>query len=192
MRIKPRRIRLDLDDVLNTLSLDLLRFDGIDYSSYEAIPNWPWGYNIIQAVADMRGDEEPMGIVEYWERIPRELWANVTLSREFQEILDFCRKAVSLDNVLVATSPTKCPECLAGKYDWMVRHLPKQLHRQWSITPRKWEYGRDKDSLLIDDLEENCEKYSGLGGRAIVVPRPWNKWFGVPVMDAIHRQWEAL
>lgn len=164
----------------------------MDYGCYDDIGEWPWGYDIIGATQELRQDEERMGLVEYWERIPRELWANIRLSWEFEEIIEFCDKAVGLDNVLIATSPTKCPECLAGKYEWMMKHLPKQLHRQWSITPRKWEYGRDTDSVLIDDLEDNCQGFEGWGARSILVPRPWNSLGHEDVMDSIHLQWENM
>lgn len=185
------RIILDMDDVLNNLSLDLLRFDGLDFKSYDDIGEWTWGYDIIGAVADLR-QEDRMGIVEYWERIPRDLWANVSLSLEFNEILDFCVKAVGKSNILIATSPTKCSECLAGKHDWIIKNLPKWLHRQWSITPRKREYGRDSDAILIDDLPENCSEFKGLGGQAILVPRPWNPLVGRDIMSAIKKQWEDM
>lgn len=198
--MRPKRIILDIDDVLNTLSLDLLRFDGLDFSCYDDIGEWEWGYDIIGAVQALRQDDERMGLEEYWERIPRELWSNTRLSWEFEEILEFCGKTVGVDNVLIGTSPTKCPECLAGKYEWMMRHLPQELHRQWSITPRKWEYGRDKHAVLIDDLEVNCEKFTNTPGindreprgQAILVPRPWNLLAGEDVMDAILAQWEDI
>lgn len=186
-----KRIILDLDDVLNTLSLDLLRFDGLDFACYDDIGEWKWGYDIIGAVSDMKG-EPRMGIQEYWERIPRELWAETRLSWEFDEILGFCHRVVGLGGVIIGTSPTKCPECLAGKYEWMMKNLPEQLHRQWSITPRKWEYGRDSNSVLIDDLDENCLKFQEMGGQAILVPRPWNSVAGEDVMDAVVAQWENI
>jgi len=192
MRLKPQRIILDLDDVLNTLSLDLLRFDGLDFKCYDDIGEWEWGYDIIGAVQQLRQDDERMGIKEYWERIPRDLWANTQLSWEFHEIIDFCEKAVGRDNILVGTSPTKCADCMAGKYEWIERYLPNWLQRQWSITPRKWQYGRDLDALLIDDLEDNCEKFAQWGARAILVPRPWNKLANEDVMDAILAQWEHI
>ena len=190
--MRAKRIILDLDDVLNMLSLDLLRFDGLDYRCYDDIGEWKWGYDIIGATQELRQDNKRMGLVEYWERIPRELWSETRLSWDFHNIIEFCETSVGRDNVLVATSPTKCPECLAGKYEWMIKYLPKWLHRQWSITPRKWEYGRDPHSLLIDDLEENCMKFSQWGAKAILVPRPWNSCAGEDVMDAILAQWEDI
>jgi len=198
--MRPKRIILDLDDVLNTLSLDLLRFDGLDFACYDDIGEWEWGYDIIGAVQQLRQDDERMGVVEYWERIPRELWANTRLSWEFNDILNFCENAVGRENILVGTSPTKCPECLAGKYEWMMRYLPTWIHRQWSITPRKWEYGRDPGAVLIDDLEDNCGKFTQTPdindraprGQAILVPRPWNCLSNEDVMDSIQEQWENM
>lgn len=186
-----KRIRLDLDDTLNTLSLDLLRFDGLEFESYKAIGKWHWGYNIINAVADLKG-EEPLGVVEYWSRFSRDFWANIKVADEFDEIIDFCHQKVGLENVLITTSPTKCPECLAGKYEWMEKYLPKCLQRQYAITPRKCEYGYDTESVLIDDLPKNCHEYEERGGQAILVPRPWNGYTGMPVMKAFHLQWDLI
>jgi hypothetical protein len=59
-----RRIILDIDDTLNMLSLDLLRFDGLDYASYKEVGQWNWGYDIIGAIAELK-DEPRMGLVEY-------------------------------------------------------------------------------------------------------------------------------
>lgn len=191
-----KRIYLDLDDVLNNLSLDLLRFDGLDFPNYAAIGQWKWGYDIIEAVSELSG-EPRMAICEYWSRIPRKLWADTRLSENFHDILNFCDDKVGLENVLIVTSPTKCPECMAGKFEWIERNLPSQLHRQWSITPRKWEYGRDSEGVLIDDLPANCRKFvtpthGERRGHTIVVPRPWNYLRTTNVMDAIITQWDYI
>ncbi len=184
------RIVLDLDDVLNNLSLELLRFDGIHFQGYDEVVHWPWGYDIIGAASDLTSQPR-MGIVEYWERIPRDLWANCELSDDCYSVIDFCKEKVGWDNILIATSPTKCAECLAGKYDWIEKFLPEQLQRQWAITPRKWWFGHE-DCILIDDLPDNCRRFEELGGQSINVPRPWNSLFGFDVMDSIEDQWEAL
>jgi len=192
-----KRIILDIDDTLNNLSLDLLRFDGLNFASYDDIPDWPWGYDIISAIAELKG-EEPMGLVEYWQRLPRSLWATTTLAPDFDAILSFCDDKVGLGNVLIASSPTKCPECLAGKYEWMMSEMPRELHRQWSITPRKWEYGRDKHAVLIDDVWGNCQKFHtgdpednyAARGRSLLVPRPWNHLRGTNIMEALNTQWD--
>jgi len=191
-----KRIYLDIDDTLNTLSLDLLRFDGLDFNSYEEVGEWPWGYDIIGAIAELKG-EPRMELVEYWQRLPRELWAESTLAPDFDAILGFCDDKVGLDNVIVATSPTKCPESLAGKLEWMMEHLPKELHRQYSITPRKWSLGHDTGGVLIDDVQDNCVNFvtpvdGEPRGKAILVPRPWNFQRTMPIMECIQEQWEIL
>lgn len=182
------RIILDLDEVLNVITLDLLKFDGIDLDGMEDYNSA--AYDIIGFIAERRG-EPRMGLAEYWERIPRELWANATRSPDFDSILTFCDEKVGLKNTIIATSPTKCPECMAGKYEWIVKNLPPALQRNWAITPRKWWFGRN-DTLLIDDLEANGEEMAKQGGSAIIVPRPWNKWAGHDVMDALDFQYSMI
>lgn len=186
--MKINRVILDLDEVLNVITLDLLRFDGIEMRSFDEYDSDQ--YDIIGMVAKMKG-EPRMNIADYWNRIPRRLWANATRSDEFDEILDFCGRKVGLANTIVATTPTKCPECMAGKYEWIENNLPPELQRNWAITPRKWWFGRD-DTALIDDLESNTEEMIKQGGGGINVPRPWNRWWGVPVMEAISVQWSRI
>jgi hypothetical protein len=163
-----KRIRLDLDDVLNTLMHDIIAWDGVELGPYEDWTPWEFGYDIIGATAGLKG-EERMGVPEYWSRLPRELWANCSPSKEFDDIIDFCVSQVGMENV-----------------------LPKELQRQYSITPRKWEYGYDTESVLIDDLPENCHQYEERGGQAIIVPRPWNGYAGMSVMKALHLQWGLI
>ena len=96
---------------------------------------------------------------------------------------------VGRDNVLIATSPTKSPDCLFGKYQWLMKHTPKWCHRQYSITPRK-SWLAQPGVLLIDDCDANCDAFRSGGGDAILLPRPWNtlKELSGNVDDYLHEQ----
>ena len=97
--------------------------------------------------------------------------------------MEACAEAVGRENVCITTSPTKCPESLAGKLEWIHGHFPEWMHRQYAITPRKHLFAR-ADSLLIDDHSENIERFEAHGGHAILVPRPWNPYHGIGPMPA--------
>jgi 5'(3')-deoxyribonucleotidase len=103
--------------------------------------------------------------------------------------LHLAARLVGQENVCIATSPTKCPESLAGKLDWIHRVMPPWMHRQYAITPRKHLLARP-DALLIDDVEANIERFEAGGGRGVLVPRPWNRLRGQDPFEAIERQME--
>ncbi len=175
-----RRIFLDLDDVCNTLAPFVLHSVGcgIGPTDYGRYPR-EHGFNISDAANAMLG--EPLYTpATLWASIPRSVWVNVPESPFFGWLLEKCANAVGHENVCIATSPTKDPECLAGKLEWIHDHFPPWMHRQYAITPRKHLLAR-ADSLLIDDYRENTERFEAHGGHAILVPRPWNEnWASDP------------
>lgn len=187
--MKIERIVLDLDDVLNMLSLDILRFYGVSLDSYD---DWPVdvGFPVKAALSALTGQPE-IDTVPFWEAIPRSLWAGATPTPEIYDIIEWCEHHVGRDNILIGTTPTKCADCLAGKYVWMERYLPVWLHRQYAITPRKWWFARH-DTVLLDDNEENCENMRNNGGHAIEVPRPWNKNVGKDTLSTLQNEFERL
>jgi hypothetical protein len=175
-----RRIYLDLDDVCNTLAPFVLHSVGCaiapdDYANYPR----EFGYRISDVANFMLGEERYTPAV-LWASIPRSVWAKVPESPFFLWLLEMCAEAVGRENVCIATSPTKCPESLAGKLEWIHDHFPEWMHRQYAITPRKHLFARP-DSLLIDDYNENTDRFQALGGHVILVPRPRNdNWASDP------------
>lgn len=175
-----RRIFLDLDDVCNTLAPFVLHSVGgsIGPSDYARYPR-EHGFNISDAANAVLG-EPRYTPATLWASIPRSVWVKVPESDFFPWLLDTCAQAVGRENVCIATSPTKDPDCLAGKLEWIHDHFPEWMHRQYAITPRKHLLARP-DSLLIDDYSENIERFEAHGGYAITVPRPWNEhWASDP------------
>jgi hypothetical protein len=175
-----RRIFLDLDDVCNTLAPFVLRSVGCDIGPCDYAP-YPreHGFNISDAANAMLG-EPCFTPATFWASIPRSIWVEVPESPFFPWLLEACADAVGRENVCIATSPTKCPESLAGKLEWIHSHFPSWMHRQFAITPRKHLFARP-DSLLIDDYAENTRRFEAHSGHTILVPRPWNdNWASDP------------
>jgi hypothetical protein len=56
----------------------------------------------------------------------------------------------------------------------MRNNLPHWIQDQYSITPVKHAYARH-DVMLIDDSPENVDKFRERYGKALLVPRPWNR-----------------
>jgi hypothetical protein len=61
-----------------------------------------------------------------------------------------------------------------GKKQWIRRYLPEEMWNNYLIGPPK-HLCASPDALLIDDVEENVDKFRAYGGRAVLFPRPWNR-----------------
>ena len=169
-----QRIFLDLDDVCNTLAPFVLHSVGCDIAptDYAGYPR-QFGYRISDVSNFLLG-ESRYTPATLWASIPRSVWVKVPESPFFRWLLEACAEAVGRENVCIATNPTKCPESLAGKLEWIHGHFPAWMHRQYAITPRKHLFARP-DSLLIDDHSDNTDRFQANGGHVMLVPRPWNQ-----------------
>ena len=167
-------IYLDLDDVLNRLSMYILHSVGldIDYTSYDEYPT-EFGYNILGAAKHLAGGNWQPGLGTFWDMIPQKVWRECPRSELFNYLIPTCAALVGEENVFIASSPTKDPDCLAGKLEWIHNNLPTFLHRQYFITPRKVQLAHP-GALLIDDSDSNVAGFRARGGTAVIVPRPWN------------------
>lgn len=195
-------IYLDLDDVLNVFTPYVLsRIGGLDtrqrHLESRARPNcgtWDYLYGVLP-VGDIDIVDQANRLIDeklewhggrftvdsFWEGIPRDVWSRCPRSGECTELLRMCLDYVPKTEVYIATSTTKNPECLSGKLEWIHDNLPKWLHRQYFVTPRKVRLARPGD-VLIDDNETNCREFEKRGGVAIRFPRPWNvDWMYSPL-----------
>lgn len=169
-----KEIYIDLDDVLNRLSMYILHSVGldIDYNSYDEYPT-EWGYNILEAAKSLAGGDWRPELGTFWDMIPQKVWRECPKSELCDWLVPMCASLVGEDNVFIASSPTKDPDCLAGKLQWIHENLPTFLHRQYFITPRKIQLAHP-GALLIDDSDSNVLGWRERDGFAITVPRPWN------------------
>jgi len=180
-------IYLDLDDVCNTLTPNLLNYIGCPVVSndYSLLRN----QDVVAAANRFLGRGR-YNQSTFWQSIPRTVWATVPKTPELPWLLRTCQGLVG-KNIYIATSPTKDPDCLAGKLEWIHDNLPRWLHREYFITPRKWRLGCP-GALLIDDNKQNCHLFEKHGGRTILFPRPWNSAAGQPVQQYLLDQLERL
>lgn len=186
------RIFLDLDDTCNTLAMHVLYLAGcpVDNRDYSQHPR-DFGYDIIGAANRLLGYTKYATYTQFWSRITRPNWAECPVSEIFPWILHRAARLVGRENVCIATAPTKSPECLAGKLEWIHRHMPEWMHWQYAITPCKHLFARP-GALLIDDLEDNLQRFQAAGGEGILVPRPWNSLYGQDPFEAVEEQLEKL
>jgi len=181
--MKIERILLDLDDVLNQLTMWTMKCVGCDVDPMDNhLFPIEVGYDVVAAANLMHPTKRDWSVSEFWDSIKREHWATAPKSPECDWLLKTCVDLVGEDEVFIATSPTKDPDCLAGKLEWIQRELPDFMHRQYVITPRKG-IGASPETLLIDDCQKNCEAFRTHRnprhrGQTLLVPKPWNPRHG--------------
>lgn len=185
------KVFLDLDDVLNDFTLTALQFVGCPVAARSfAAYDERWGFDIIQAVNALH-PTKTWRLKEFWNSIPRSVWANLPKSEEFDQVLDFAINLVGRSNVCILTSPTLDPSCAAGKVEWIQRNMPADMNRQYFIGPRKW-FCAAPESLLIDDCECNTQLFKNHGGQAILFPRPWNSKHNVNYRDNLTKEFNVF
>ncbi len=182
-------ILLDIDDVCNQCTKSALQWLNVpmDYDNFEATYPRVFGYDIVSVANHLTGYNR-FTVPSFWSMIPRVFWASCPVSEEFHWLLAQCEKLVGRENIIFLTSPTKDPDCLAGKLEWIIKTAPSWMHRQYSICTRK-RIAANSESLLIDDSDTNVNVFRATrNGNAILVPRPWNTLHAVDTKAHVQRE----
>jgi len=156
------KLLLDLDGVLVDLVL------GISNALGKA-----WPYN------DPKYFGEPhlnkvFDIDVLWDKLSPEFWANLPWSFDGSEILAYCEKRYEPKNICILTAPANEASAI-GKMRWMERHLPYYHSRRQYFIGWQKDFMAEPRATLIDDTSDNTDLFSLRGGKAILVPRPWNR-----------------
>lgn len=124
------------------------------------------------------GVEELLGISrnDFFGPLGEDFWAGLRPTAECFEIVGAAEEVFGPENVCVMTSPVRTAGCAEGKIRWLRRHLP-QFSRRFLIGPEK-QFAASPRAWLIDDSDENVDKFRRWGGNAYLVPRPWNSAHG--------------
>ena len=166
------QILVDLDDVCNHFTMHVLS-TLLGYSVPEADYPIEVGYDIAAAYNSLY----PFGrdTADFWSMVTPDIWVDMPKREDTEWLLDLCASHVGRENVMICTKSVGHPLHFAGKIQWMRDNLPHWIQDQYSITPMKHAYARH-DVMLIDDAGYNIDKFKATRfGRAILVPRPWNR-----------------
>lgn len=98
-------------------------------------------------------------------------WAGLEPLADGLALLDATLSAVGPARVGLLSSGL-CPGSCDGKRAWLRRHLPGLERRAVFCTEKALCAAPCK--LLVDDHGANVDGFVGAGGRAVLVPRPWN------------------
>ena len=170
-------IYLDVDDLLNSFTLPVLRrlskrkIGPYDYDVYPKAA----GYDFCEAlriIMEWEFADFPYNMSNVWNDHPElvDLFRDAPKSLECDRLIQWACDQVGPENVYLATKPVPTPKCYYYKALWIQENIPSSLHSNVIIHPNKWMMGRD-DRLLIDDSWENCRKWCG---PRICFGRPWN------------------
>lgn len=106
----------------------------------------------------------------FWENLQPLPWA--------QDVLDLMRK---IREWYLVTSPApECgQECYAGKMKWIQKHLGKSMLAHCHFTPHKHLFAKVPKAVLIDDKEENIDRFESHGGSGILFPSMGNSMYSL-------------
>ena len=113
---------------------------------------------------------------EFWDGLNEDFWANLPWMKDGRGILEIVEEAFGKENICLLTVPTG-PCCAQGKIRWIRKFLP-EYGQQFLIGSTKKHCVSD-NAVLIDDSDEHVEEFIRCGGYGILVPRPWNRMFGI-------------
>lgn len=116
---------------------------------------------------------------KFWRGIAKAgdlFWQNLPRTPEAKAIVNLCCSRVGVENVAILTSPTRDPGCIEGKRAWMVQNFPELAGRMIFTTSK--EFLACPQNILVDDQDNNFSRFIAAGGRAVMVPRMWNRLHG--------------
>jgi len=107
-------------------------------------------------------------------------WAELEPMHDFHVIMEIVESFFGHENICLLSSPGNIADvsttsAMKGKYIWILKHLP-QYGTQYLLGPKK-QWCASPDHVLVDDYDYNIEVFRQHGGRAVLVPRPWNKLY---------------
>lgn len=99
-------------------------------------------------------------------------WRDLEWMPDGLKILSIVEKA---GNVYILTKPTLSVSSYSGKMVWIEKHLPEYKRKTIICSCKELLAG---NGILIDDVDENVNNFRCSGGKAILIPRPWNSRCG--------------
>lgn len=158
------QIFVDMDGVLVDFVSTAMQVNGGQYDA----ASWPAKEWSIAKVLGITEEAFWKAIDEwgrdFWEHLAEHSWAG--------GLLEACSTISA--SVAILSSPSRSPDCHAGKKAWMDRHCPdyKLILCDSSQKHLLARPGR----LLIDDNDDNVRRWREAGGKAILFPQPWNTY----------------
>ena len=164
-------VYLDMDGVLVNFLGGLHKSLNIPYS-YE---NYPYEKGKWNMFTDIKGfDDIPATFKECNDCCTTSFWRHLDWMHDGRDILRTILGTLGLEKVYFLTMPMPNLESASGKMIWVNDNLSIYLKRTIITQAPKHLLARP-NTLLIDDKDENVDGFCEAGGKALLVPRPWNR-----------------
>jgi hypothetical protein len=124
----------------------------------------------------------------FWGKMGKDFWEDLPWTQEGPDLIKALETIFGSDNIVLMTSPVGTPGGVEGKVNWIRRELPGYSRRFFIGPPKHMLAGPGK--LLVDDHDENIDKFCAAGGKAIMVPRPWNRRRDETFSDGVFDVWK--
>lgn len=129
-------------------------YDGFEPKHFDFFEDWGLTADEFWAPIDKAGPG-------WWAELPVFPWAG--------ELIHHIKRQ---GNFVIATACSRHAYSSHGKVV-AIQRLFGNSFRDYFITPRKW-FLAGPNRVLIDDYEENVDKFVKHGGNAILFPQSWN------------------
>lgn len=102
-------------------------------------------------------------------------WAHLPWTVDGKEILQLLESKFKPENICILTRPIPSGACMVGKMMWIERNLPDYFDNERYLIGGAKHFLASPSKLLIDDYDRNFDMFLQGGGKAILLPRPWNR-----------------
>jgi hypothetical protein len=129
------------------------------------------------------------GIEDFWLGMSVDFWFTLDKTKECDQILALVEP---FDAIIITAPPIghidSTANAVKGKTKWIRKNLPKYFFEGRFLIGSAKEFCASDDAILIDDNQDNCIKWEQAGGKSILVPREWNAYRDMPVVENIQAQ----
>lgn len=182
------RVFLDLDGTVVDFITPAMELNGVPPHISANYPKVGW--DVVKACNTLRDQLglPPVNVHDFWRNVNSSVfWSGL---KPYPGALDFVDWLTSKFDVYISTSPSSSPHSSWGKHAWVYEKLPRLKRKLFIGSQKHLLAGRGR--LLIDDSDENCNKFQDWGGKSLLVPRPWNSCGGWGDFKTVKRMINAL
>lgn len=170
--MKISAIYLDMDGVLVDLVGEAFKLYNInDPKAREEVVHW----GAMPEAISKYGNKH-VSTQDFWKSITcvgTKFWSNMSWLPWGKELYQWCNEQYP---TVLMSKPTSHPTSAAGKMEWINKNIPSA--KRFALTSCKHHMAHP-GAVLIDDSEDNIEKFVAHGGKGILFPGTWNR-LGTP------------
>lgn len=135
---------------------------------------------------------------QFWYGVDLTFWRNLPWMHDTWQIMRILRSWFQQKDIYIVTSVPSVHGgsrkadaiCAAGKHLWMEDHWPEMEDKL--VVCKEKNFAAATNHLLIDDSETNVNSFIKHGGKAILLPRPWNCLYHESTIPYLERSIKCL